>query len=182
MFRRMIAAFLLAAPSGAALAQSDDLGGWALAAMPNGCMVQATSDHGTMLSIWGFAGEEKLAFLLQNRGWGALRDGANYDLKLDFVGVRSLPVEATARKNIDQDGPGYFFTVEPGSGASFLDAFATAEGMRINEGGRNVDTLSLAGGRGAMTALAHCLSDRWAEADGLPVTEEEEVSPAASPI
>ncbi|TFI59860.1 hypothetical protein E2493_03255 [Sphingomonas parva] len=182
MFRRLIAAFLLAAPSGAALAQSDEAGDWALAAMPNGCMVQATSPKGTMLSIWGFAGEEKLAFLLQNRDWRTLRDGDNYDLKLDFLGVRSLPVEATARENIDQDGPGFFFTVEPGAGASFLDAFASAEGMRINEGGRSVDTLSLAGGRGAMSALARCLSDRWAEASGLPETEEEEVSPAASPI
>ncbi len=65
MFRRIIAAFLLAVPTGAALGQTEaGMGDWALAPMPNGCMVQATSPKGTMLSIWGFAGEDKLAFLL----------------------------------------------------------------------------------------------------------------------
>ena len=182
MFRRVIAALLLAAPSGAALAQTEDMGAWSLAAMPNGCMVQATSPQGTMLSIWGFAGEEKLAFLLQNRGWEALRDGANYDLKLDFLGVRTLPVEATARKNIDQDGPGFFFSVEPGgkSGTGFIDAFASARGMRISQGGASVDTLSLQGGRGAMTALARCLADRWADAE--QAGDEEEATPAGVTI
>jgi hypothetical protein len=183
MFRRIIAVFLLAAPSGAALAQSEDMGAWSLAAMPNGCMVQATSPQGTMLSIWGFAGEERLAFLLQNRGWNSLRDGANYDLKLDFLGVRTLPVEATARRNIDQDGPGYFFSVEPGgqSGTGFIDAFASAKGMRISQGGESVDTLSLRGGRGAMAALARCLADRWAEAGRQPA-EEDEATPAGVTI
>ena len=175
MVRRLIAALLLAAPAGAAMAQSEDMGGWALAAMPNGCMVQATSPQGTMLSIWGFAGEDKLAFLLQNRDWSTLRDGAHYDLKLDFLGVSSLPVEATARRNIDQDGPGFFFTVEPGgkSGAGFFDAFSTAQGMRISRDGRSVDTLPLAGSRGAMSSLAHCLADRWAEAGGQGGPDEE---------
>src|SRR5687768_7514525 len=98
MFRRLIvAAFLLAAPSGAALGQADETGEWAVGAMPNGCMVQAVSPKGTMLSVWALAGDEKLGFLLQNRGWNALRDGASYDLKLDFLGVRSLPIKATAR-------------------------------------------------------------------------------------
>lgn len=185
MFRRMIAALLLAVPSGAALAQSEDLGDWALAAMPNGCMVQATSPQGTMLSIWAFAGEDRLAFLLQNRGWNALRDGASYDLKLDFLGVTSLPIEATARRDIDQDGPGFFFTVEPGgsTGTGFLDAFSSAEGMRISQDGENVDTLPLQGGRGAMAALARCLADRWSEAPGgAPAQAEEAPSPAGVSI
>jgi hypothetical protein len=185
MFRHLIAAFLLAAPTGAALAQSEDTGDWALAAMPNGCMVQATSPQGTMLSIWGFAGEDKLAFLLQNREWNALRDGAHYDLKLDFLGVRSLPVNATARREIDQDGPGFFFTVEPGgsTGTGFLDAFSTADGMRISQGGESVDTLPLDGGHLAMAALANCLADRWSETGPVAAApEEEEASPAGVTI
>ncbi|QAY76644.1 hypothetical protein [Sphingosinicella sp. BN140058] len=186
MFRTMIAAFLLAAPCGAALAQNEEMGDWALAAMPNGCMVQATSPQGTMLSVWGFAGEEKLAFLLQNREWDALRDGDNYDLKLDFLGVRTLPVEAIARREIDQDGPGLFFTLEPGgnAGNGFLDAFSTADGMRIRQDGESVDTLPLEGGRVAMTALARCLADRWAEGSVAAVapTDEEEASPAGLTI
>jgi hypothetical protein len=138
-----------------------------------------------MLSIWAFAGEDKLAFLLQNRGWNALRDGASYDLKLDFLGVTSLPVEATARRDIDQDGPGFFFTVEPGgnTGTGFLDAFSSAQGMRISQGSENFDTLPLQGGRGAMAALARCLADRWSEAAGQrPAPPPEESSPAGVAI
>ena len=67
MLRYVMAALLAAAPAAAASAQEPE-GKWALAAMPNGCMVQAVSPKGTMLSIWAFAGEEKLGFLLQNRG------------------------------------------------------------------------------------------------------------------
>ena len=89
MFRRLMVAFLIAAPSGAAVAQApvaqapvaqaqaaraEGSGDWALATMPNGCMVQATSPKGTMISVWGFAGQDKIAFLLQNRGWN-VRDG-----------------------------------------------------------------------------------------------------------
>jgi hypothetical protein len=69
MLRYVMAALLAAAPLGAASAQPEKTQGWALAAMPNGCMLQATSPRGTMLSIWAFAGEKELGFLLQNRGW-----------------------------------------------------------------------------------------------------------------
>ncbi len=168
MFRRIIAAFLLTVPAGAALGQVEDTGDWAVGAMPNGCMMQAVSPQGTMLSVWGTAGDDKLGFLLQNKGWDALRDGASYHLKLDFLGVSSLPVEATARREIDSDGPGFYFQLEPGgaSGRSFMDAFSTAQGMRISQEGRSVDTLPLAGSKGAMSALARCLAERWSEAEG----------------
>ena len=180
MFRRMIvSAFLFALPAGAALGQAEDTGDWAVGAMPNGCMVQAVSPQGTMLSIWALAGDEKLGFLLQNRGWNALRDGASYELKLDFLGVRSLPIQATARREIDSDGPGFFFTLEPAGirGSGFLDAFSTASGMRISQEGRSVDTVPLAGSRGAMAALARCRSERYAE--GLSEPAEESAPPAA---
>jgi hypothetical protein len=165
MFRRMMIGLLVAASPAAAFGQSDEMGGWALAQMPNGCMVQATSPQGTMLSIWGFAGEAKLAFLLQNRDWNGLRDGANYALKLD-TDATSWPVEAIARQHIDKDGPGLLFTVQPGGGANsgFLGAFASSKGMRISQDGRSFDTLPLAGSHGAMAALAKCLADRWKSA------------------
>ena len=76
MLRYVIAALLASAPFAAASGQEGSEGKWALAAMPNGCMVQAVSPQGTMLSVWGFAGEDKLGFLLQNRGW-EVEDGAN---------------------------------------------------------------------------------------------------------
>lgn len=173
MLRRMIAVLLLAAPSAAAFGQSNEaMGGWALATMPNGCMVQATSPQGTMLSIWGFAGAEKLAFLLQNREWNSLQEGRSYDLKLSFEDARAYPFEATAREHIDSDGPGLFFTVTPGgqSSAAFLSAFTSARGMRIAQNGRSFDTLPLAGSKTAIAALAKCLAQRWSS--GAPVAQD----------
>jgi hypothetical protein len=180
MFRFVVAAFLLTVPAGAAYGQAEDAGDWSVGAMPNGCMMQAVSPQGTMLSVWGTAGDDKLGFLLQNKGWDALRDGASYHLKLDFLGVSSLPVEATARREIDSDGPGFYFALEPGgaSGKSFMDAFSTAQGMRISQEGRSVDTLPLAGSKGAMASLARCLAERWSEADPASADEAAE-APAA---
>ena len=182
MFRRMIAALLLAAPSVAAMGQGQEMGDWAIAQMPNGCMVEAVSPQGTMLSIWGFAGQPKLAFLLQNKGWNALQDGRSYKLGLDFVGTpTAVPVDATARQNIDSDGPGFLFTVQPGGdgATSFLNAFTSAKGMRISQEGRSVDTLPLAGSKGAMGALAKCLSDHWHSAAAAPDQgDDDDATPA----
>jgi hypothetical protein len=182
MLRHMMAALLAAAPLAAASAQAPADGKWALAAMPNGCMVQAVSPNGTMLSVWGFAGDAKLGFLLQNRGW-TVEDGAKTPLEVEFAGARSWPVEATARAHIDRDGPGLFFTVEPGgSGArSFLAAFTSAEGMSIRRDGTDVDTLPLAGSRGAISSLARCLADRWNEAPPA-AAEPDESAPEAAPV
>lgn len=162
MLRYVMAALLAAAPIGSASAQPVKTEGWALAAMANGCMVQAVSPRGTMLSIWAFAGEERLGFLLQNRGW-EVEDGKKTPLQVEFSGARAWPVEATARADIDSDGPGLYFTVEPGGAdrGNFLAAFTSARGMSIRRDGADVDTLSLAGSRGAISSLAKCLSDRW---------------------
>lgn len=179
MFRRMMIGLLVAATPAAAFSQTDEMGGWALAQMPNGCMVQATSPQGTMLSIWGFAGEGKLAFLLQNRGWNSLRDGQNYNLKLDTDGS-TWPVQAIARQHIDSDGPGLLFTIQPGAAPTggFLGAFATSKGMRISQNGRSFDTLPLEGSRGAMAALAKCLAERWSTA---AATDDDAGSKKADP-
>ena len=176
MFRRIVAALLLTVPTGAALAQSEEMGGFGLATMPNGCMVQAVSPQGTMISIWGMAGDDKLGILLQNREWSSLREGASYKLSIDFVGGSSLPVEATAREKIDEDGPGLYFTLEPGgaSGKGFIDAFSSATRMQITQQGKKFDTMPLAGGRGAMGALARCLADRWANGEAIEAAGEEE--------
>jgi hypothetical protein len=185
MFRPLIAALFLAIPSGAAIAQADtSTEGWSVGAMPNGCMMQAVSPEGTMLSVWGIAGDDKLGFLLQNKDWKALRDGASYELKLDFLGVAALPVEATARREIDSDGPGFYFQLEPGGsgGQAFMDAFSTARGMRISQEGRSVDTLPLAGSKGAMSSLAKCLADRWSAAEGVEASAEETQPAADAPV
>ncbi len=176
MLRYMMAALLAAAPLAPASAQSEKTEGWALAAMQGGCMVQAVSPRGTMLSIWAFAGEEKLGFLLQNRGW-EVEDGKKTPLQVEFQGARAWPVEATARAEIDADGPGLYFTVEPGGAGNFLTAFTSARGMSIRRDGADVDTLPLAGSRGAISSLAKCLADRWNESGPAPA-EAREAAPA----
>ncbi len=180
MLRYVIPALLAAAPLAAASGQEQAEGNWALAAMPNGCMVQAVSPHGTMLSIWAFAGEEKLGFLLQNRGW-EVKDGEKTPLEVEFAGARAWPVEATARAHIDRDGPGLFFTVEPGGSRDFLAAFTSARGMSIRRDGASVDTLPLAGSRGAISSLAFCLADRW-NAQAPATAEPESAEPDSKSI
>jgi hypothetical protein len=162
MFRNLTA-FLLLAAAPAAAAPGGGMGDWDLATMTEGCMVQAVSPKGTMLSVWAFAGQPRFGFLLQNREWDSLRDGKRYRLNLDFAGIRSWPVDATARREVDSDGPGLFFTVAPtgGKGNGFLEALASAEDMAIRRDGRRMDTLPLEGSRGAMAALANCLAERW---------------------
>ena len=182
MLRYVMAALLAAAPLAAASGQEEATSKWALATMSNGCMVQAVSPHGTMLSVWGFAGEEKLGFLLQNPGW-EVEDGAKTPLEVEFAGARSWPVEATARAHIDRDGPGLFFTVEPGgTGAgSFLAAFTSARGMSIRRDGMSVDTLPLAGSHGAIASLARCIADRW-NAPAPPAGEAQPDAPEAETV
>jgi hypothetical protein len=59
-----------------------------------------------------------------------------------------------------------------------MDAFSSAQGMRISQEGKSVDTLSLAGSEGAMASLARCLSESWADAAPLADEEENDVTAA----
>jgi hypothetical protein len=164
MVRRATILLLAAASFGsAAAAPAGEPPEWALGELPNACMLQSVSPHGTMLSIWGFAQQARFGVLLQNRGWDALRDGELYTLSLEFVGQRAWPVQATAREHIDSDGPGFFFTLAPGDAGDdgLIDALSSARGMHISRDGRRVDTLPLGGSREAMSALARCLAERW---------------------
>jgi hypothetical protein len=182
MLRYVMAALLASAPLAAASGQEEPPGRWALAAMPNGCMVQAVSPRGTMLSVWGFAGDKELGFLLQNPGW-EVEDGAKTPLSVEFPGTSPVPVEATARAHIDRDGPGLYFTVEPGGAKAdrFLAAFTSAQGMSIRRAGAGVDTMPLAGSRTAMAGLAQCLADRWNE-PAPAAAEAKPEAPAADSI
>ena len=163
MLRNLFALCLLAAPA-AALAKSD-ASPWELARTPGSCMLHAASSQGTVISVWGFAGQAKLGFLIQNRQWETLREGQSYDIELGFTGARAWPVQATAKNDLDSDGPGYFFTFTPGGGedgSSFLDSLASARGLKISSNGDAVDDLPLAGSREAVAGLARCMSELWA--------------------
>jgi hypothetical protein len=156
---------------------------WGIARAPGSCMLHASTGQGSVLSIWSFAGQSKIGFLIQNKDWGALREGDSYDLKVDFVGVRAWPVKATGRKDLDSDGPGYFFMVEPAdrSGGGFLDALANARDMAISRDGAAMDRLPLAGSREAVSALARCMAGMWAETPGSAVLEKQAVTRPLSP-
>jgi hypothetical protein len=186
---RLLLGFSLLAASAAASAQNPlanpsadpsanrDSSPWGLARAPGSCMLHASSPQGTVVSIWGFAGEPRIGFLIQNKEW-AIRDGERYDLKVDFLGVRAWPVQATARGDLDSDGPGFFFTVEPGaSSGGFLDALASAKGMAISRNGAAMDSLPLAGSREAVSALARCMADLWASAADSAELEKQPAPP-----
>ena len=165
MFKPLLALSLLATPAAIAVAQPADQPAssnpWTLEVAPSGCIVHAASPNGTVLSVWGSAGDESLRFLVQNRGWQSLAEGQSYPLQVSFDGQRAWPMEATARLNLDSDGPGLTFAVAPDAqadGASFMEQFASAEGMQIATGGERVGTLTLADPQVAMKALAQCLS------------------------
>ena len=53
--------------------------------------------------------------------------------------------------------------------------------MSIRRAGADVDTLPIAGSRGAMSSLAHCLADRW-NAPEPASAEPEPDSPEAASI
>ena len=162
MSRKLLALSLLAMP--AASFAEPNRSDWNLARAPGSCMLHAASPQGTVVSIWGFAGHDKLGFLIQNRQWESLREGQSYDLELGFAGARVWPVQATAKRDLDSDGPGYFFTFAPAGpadGGSILDSLASGRTLKISRDGNAVDQLPLAGSRDAVAGLARCISELW---------------------
>ena len=163
MLRHLAALSFLAAPA-VALAEPA-ASEWDLARTPGSCMLHAASPQGTTVSVWGFAGQARLGFLIQNRQWETLREGQSYELELGFTGARAWPVQATAKRDLDSDGPGYFVPFPPGEGedgTSVLESLASAKGLKISRDGAAVDSLPLAGSRDAVAALARCMSELWA--------------------
>jgi len=183
MLRLLLASCLLAAPVAAASTSAAVPNEWGIARAPGSCMLHATSAGGTLLSIWSFSGQEKIGVLLQNRQWDTLREGQNVQLEVGFGGGRAWPVEATARREIDSDGPGLLFTIRPSEirdGTGFLDALVDSKGMEISRDGAATDSLKLAGSREAIAALARCTAELWAEPAEAELDKEDsppEISP-----
>lgn len=165
MFKPLLALFVLAAPATVAVAQPENPGRWTLEVAPMGCIVHASTPSGTVLSVWGGAGDESLRFLVQNKSWNTLADGESYPIQVSFDGQQVWPMDAVARLNLDSDGPGLTFAVSPdrqSGGAGFIEQFAGAEGMNISRGGERIENVSLDDTRMAMQALAGCLSQMLA--------------------
>lgn len=134
--------------------------GWNLASSEDGCIVHTTERAGIVLSVFALPEQDGIGFLLQNRKWSELSDGRVYPLSIRFDDGVEWPIPALARTEIDEDGPGLFFAVRPGTekgGRDFLDEFAGSRGMRVANDGVGVGNLRLPNARDATVALAACL-------------------------
>lgn len=186
MLKPILASLFLAA-SATAVAQAPATAQWALANTADGCMVHASAGQGTVLSISGMPGEEALLFVIQNHQLAGLSDGQQYGIEVEFDDLGEWQIPALAQMRIDSDGPGLIFAIRPGraDGANFIKEFSSASGMRIGREEARLDSLAIGGGNGAMSALATCLSEKWAGAAGaggqggplIEVEEEEAETP-----
>jgi hypothetical protein len=166
MFKQLLALLAAGTIPGVALGQPEtSTGRWTLEVAASGCVVHASSPSGTVVSIFGIAGQDSLSFLVQNKSWNSFADGKRYDIQVGFDGRRAWPMQAVARQNIDSDGPGLTFAVSPAGtpgGTSFVEQFAAARGMHITRNGQRIETVSLAHTQVALQGLARCLSQVWA--------------------
>jgi hypothetical protein len=145
---------------------------WTLAGGEQGCAVHASSPQGTVMSILAGAGQDNLVFLVQNPGWSSLEDGQRYDIAVEFDEGGPWQMQAVAKTEIDQDGPGLMFVVPPGDqrGLAFIAEFVKAGGMQIESEGRSLTSLPLGSGQSAMTALARCMTQQLGGGTGQPTT------------
>ena len=186
MLKPLFAFLLLATPSVGAISQSTaatpqtmapqtiPAGQWRLASSTDNCMVHAASGKGTVLSIAASPDEQALLFIVQNTRLGALQDGEQYPVEVEFDDMGEWQIDAVAQKDLDQDGPGVIFAVRPGreDGANFIKEFASAGGMHIGREGVKMDSLPLAGAKPVMKQMAQCLGTLWSNALG---TDEEKL-------
>lgn len=156
----LFALLLLAVPTVAATSKTAPQAHWTLAASTEGCVVHSASAQGTVLSIAASPGQDSLMFIVQNHSLAALDDGSQYPVEVEFDDMGAWQVEAVAQHELDSDGPGLMFAVQPDreDGAGFIEEFAGASGMHIGHGGVALDSLALAGSDTAMAGMAKCMS------------------------
>ena len=163
MLKPLLALSVLALPAAALTAQQPQTprpqpAQWTLAGGAQGCAVHASSPQGTVVSILAGAGQENLLFLVQNPRW-SLEDGQRYTIAVEFDQSGPWELQAVAKTEIDQDGPGLMFVVPQAKerGLDFLGEFVAASGMQIRRDGQNLTSLPLGTGEKAMTELAKCM-------------------------
>ncbi len=163
MFGTMIALSLLQAAASPP-ATTQNLQGWNVLDNDRGCAVNSAHSGGTRLSVFALPSGQGIGFLIQNRDWTTLEEGAMYPLAIRFDDGSEWRIPALARLEIDEHGPGMFFAIRPGSetgGRDFMSQFAAARGMSVTNNGARVEQLTLTNSRGATVALASCISRLW---------------------
>jgi hypothetical protein len=142
----------------------ENLGEWIVAGSERGCAIHASGGNGTVVSVIGFRGEDKFAVMLQNHRWSSLQNGERYQLSVEFDDRGAWPISAIAQQEIDADGPGLLFAVQPGAnarGESFMAEFATARVMQFSRDGQPIGRVVLGDGHTATVALAQCMAQLW---------------------
>lgn len=162
MMKPLLAVLASAALPAAAMSQAPS-DAWTVNGSEEGCIAHASLPQGTVVSLLAGNGQESLVFLIQNKSWSSLRDGAAHKLAVQLDGRSQFQFDAVARTDLDSDGPGLLFSVPPGEqqGARFLAEFASASGMNVGAEGRPLAQLRLTGGTTAMAALAKCMAGMW---------------------
>ncbi|HWH22365.1 MAG TPA: hypothetical protein VNT25_03610 [Allosphingosinicella sp.] len=165
MLKPIVAFLLLTAPTVAAT-QTTAPGQWKLAASDEGCVVHTSSGKGTVVSIAANPAQGALLFVVQNKQLASLEDGEAYPVQVEFDDMGEWEVQAVAQKELDADGPGVMFAVQPSreDGSRFIKEFAAAQGMHIGREGAVMDTLPLSGSKPAMAQMAQCLGKMWSNA------------------
>ncbi len=161
MLASVVALSLLQAAAQPAAQKVQETQSWQFESTQEGCLAHASYAGGTVLSVFALPDQNGIGFLLQNRAWTGLVDGQVYPLNVRFGDGSSWPLRAIGRTEIDQDGPGLFFAIEPGvqeRGRDFMGEFAGASGMHVSAQGLSVGNLGLTGTREATVQLAQCLS------------------------
>ncbi|HEV2746642.1 MAG TPA: hypothetical protein VGW34_05015 [Allosphingosinicella sp.] len=187
MLKPLLACLILAAPSALVAAQPAAPGEWTVSGNGDGCILYGASAEGTVVSILAGQGQDSLIFLVQDKRWASLRDGAKHAVAVAFDDRGEWNFEAVAKTELDSDGPGLMFAVKPGekAGVNFISQFAAASGMRINRDGQRLASLPVGDGNLAMSALAKCMGRMWA-GDPAPAEEANPVleagSAAATPL
>jgi hypothetical protein len=165
MLKSVLALIAAAALPAAASSQTpSETGGWDISRSGGACMATSASPEGTVVSILAAPTDNAFVFLVQNPAWQTLEDGNQYPLAVEFDEMGPWQVEASAREEIDSDGPGLAFFVAPGrpDGNGFIQELVNATSMEIATGGETVTQVSIDGSQEAMEGLASCLASSWA--------------------
>ena len=163
MLKPLLACFALASLPAAALAQTPASGAWTVSGSAEGCIAHTTLPQGTVMSVLAGPGQESLLFLIQNRGWSSLEEGSRHKVAVQLDGRSPYQFDAVAKTQLDSDGPGLIFAVEPGEaeGAKFINELAGAAGLTVGQNGQRLEGARLSGGGSAMARLAERMSRMW---------------------
>ena len=131
----------------------DTVRGWTIAANAKrrGCFAFATFQSETSIELGFDTGKDKAFMLFANQGWGFIREGESYDVKLIFDNHKRWNGSARGVKFGKLSG----LALEEVKSDFVLD-FANYQTVQLDYGGRRLDGFNLAGTRAAMKAAVEC--------------------------